>query len=118
MPLHDVTLATGVASSKVSALIRSDSVCRASVDVHDADDPINPAQLFSRDYSPSDAMLRKRCAVGAQSSLWIEMWSKGYEITRDVIDRRCWSRRWELRLQRSAAASIRDTKCTPQVPRH
>lgn len=57
------------------ALIRSGNACRASVSVHDADDPMNPAQLFSREGSSLTALLAVLCfhlwsavfAVGLQS---------------------------------------------------
>jgi hypothetical protein len=48
MPSHD-TLVTGVADSNVSTLIRPAEICRASLNVPGADDPVNPALLFSRD---------------------------------------------------------------------
>ena len=78
MPSHDVTLVTGVADWKLMALIRSGNACRASVSVHDADDPMNPAQLFSREGSSLTALLAVLCfhlwsavfavfAVGLQS---------------------------------------------------
>jgi hypothetical protein len=73
MPSHDVTLVTGVADSNVLTLIRPDGTCRASVNVPGADDPMNPALLFSHRFSLWNALLVARvCAYfAAQCLQWV-----------------------------------------------
>lgn len=87
MPSHDVTLVRGVADSKVLTLIRSAGACCASVNVPGADDPINPAQLFSRDRSSWTALFGDSVRPPWSATSAVDAkWSKSYANTRDVDD--------------------------------